>query len=328
MSEITHEKSLEDFASQIEYALKGYSSHHIELSQVDQVILCGLGGSGIGGRITRNYFNSVSPLPVEVYSDYNLPAYACESTLVVLSSYSGETEETLSMFKDAQSRGCYIVCITSGGKLQELAKEENAKTYIVEKGYQPRQALGYSLVYNLLVLAELFDEDLKAELNDVLNIYKDPEHYKGIAAGLLDNLKGSADDKYVVITDNCLEAIGTRFCQQINENAKAEAFINVLPEANHNVFETYYYKLPGNFFFLYPEYNKRVAMRFDFLGDLLEKQGNSVTRLKVKSGSLSDLFKTIYITDWYSVLLSNRRGVDNMTVPNISKLKTYLSEHA
>ena len=110
MSVITHERSLENFKEQFEYAIGHYTSHNKKISNYNNIIIGGLGGSGIGGRIARSYFINEMPVPVEVFSDYHVPAYAGERTLAILCSYSGNTEETLTMFGEAQDRGCDHYC--------------------------------------------------------------------------------------------------------------------------------------------------------------------------------------------------------------------------
>jgi glucose/mannose-6-phosphate isomerase len=325
MAQITHEIALGNFYHQVQYALDNYKSHGLKASQFSNVIIGGLGGSGIGGRIARTYFSDKASLPIEVYSDYQLPAYTSKDTLIILSSYSGLTEETLAMYEHTKKLGCTIVCISSGGTLSEEAKANNLPLYPVEDGYQPRMALGFSLTYNLLILGELFGVNVKPELEKASVIYDQEEKHHQQAKDMLAFFsKEGADNKFVIVSDNATEAIGIRFCQQIQENAKVEAFINVLPEANHNAFETYYGKLPTNFIFMSSNTNDRNNGRFAYLKQLLEKQGNLVYDISLKDASISELFRTIYMTDWFSVDLSEFKGADNMSVPNISGLKTFL----
>ncbi|MDP2176617.1 MAG: bifunctional phosphoglucose/phosphomannose isomerase [Bacteroidota bacterium] len=323
MSEITHELSLENFYYQIQYSLSNYHHHQFRSSSYNNIVIAGLGGSGIGGRIAKTYFIDKSNLPIEVFSDYNLPKYVSSKSLVILCSYSGTTEETISMFHQAKRIGAQLICITSGGELFDLAKENNVPTYVVEKGYQPRMALGFSLTFNLLILGELFGINVNDELIDLSKLYDKKEEYKSIAKGVISNNK-DLNNKFTIVSDNFTEAIGIRFCQQLQENAKTEAFINVLPEANHNVFETYYGKLPSHFIFLNSHTNERNDGRFAYLKKLLESYGNQISDLSLSNGSLYELFKFIYISDWISIYLSNEKGVDNMSVPNIMKLKDFL----
>ncbi len=324
MNPITHESALENFNNQIKYALNHYNKHALKAENFTNIVIAGLGGSGIGGRIAKTYFSAISSLPIEVYSDYNLPHYVSKKSLVILCSYSGLTEETLSMYEQAKAIGCQIICITSGGELLEKTQKDAYNYYVIETGYQPRMALGFSLTYNLLILSELFDLDLIPEIEGLSNIYTNSNEYKSLATEVVAFFEHRLNHKFTIVTDNFTEALGIRFCQQIQENAKSEAFINVLPEANHNVFETYYGELPSNFIFINSNTNDRNNGRFAYLKNMIEKTGNQVFDLSLKNGSLFEVYKLILITDWISIYLSNKKGVDNMSVPNIMGLKNFL----
>ena len=324
MTHITHEIALGNFYHQLNYAITHHKAHGFKASQFSNVIIGGLGGSGIGGRIAKAYFSDKANLPIEVYSDYTLPAYAGKDTLFILSSYSGLTEETLAMYEKAKALGATIICITSGGTLLDWAKDAGNTYYIVEQGYQPRMAIGFSLTYNLLILGELFGIEVLPELHACKAIYDNTSAAQASAKEMLTFFADGMDNKYVIVTDTVTEAVGIRFCQQIQENAKVEAFVNVLPEANHNVFETYYGKLPSNFIFMNSLTNDRNIGRFGYLKQLLEKHGNKVYELQVPGGSILEIYRTIHMNDWFSIFLSDVKGADNMTVPNISGLKNFL----
>src|SRR5687767_14644549 len=122
---ITHQSSLNDFTSQITFVLNTYKNHNLKVTDFSNVVLGGMGGSGIAGQIVKSWFFDKMPVPVETIADYNMPAYANNKTLVILYSYSGGTEETLNLFSEAKEKGCAIICIATGGKLAELAKEND-----------------------------------------------------------------------------------------------------------------------------------------------------------------------------------------------------------
>ncbi len=324
MTQITHEIALGNFYHQVSYALNNHKNHGFKAENFSNIVIGGLGGSGIGGRIAKTYFSDKSSLPIEVYSDYTLPAYVSKKSLIILCSYSGLTEETLAMYEKATEIGAQIICITSGGTLLDWAQNNNNPYYIVEQGYQPRMAIGFSLTYNLLILGELFGINVKPELEGLKAVYENSEAEQLRAKEMLNFFNNSLDNKFVIVADPVSEAIGIRFCQQIQENAKLEAFINVLPEANHNVFETYYGKLPNNFIFMNSQTNNRNIGRFGYLKELLEKQGNAVYELNLNGGTINEIYRTIHMNDWFSIFLSNVKGADNMSVPNISGLKSFL----
>lgn len=326
MEVINHEYSTDHFHQQLDWVLNSYKPHQLKSTDFNNVVIGGLGGSGIGGRITKSALFTASPVPVEVYSEYQLPAYANSKTLVVLSSYSGNTEETLSMFADAKKKGCKIVCITSGGRLQNMAAEEGLICYPIPAGYQPRMALGFSLTTLLLFFSELYNLSLTDALRSASVMLSNNADLKAEAKSITEKWSANPDRKTVIVCDYPFEAVATRFCQQLQENTKVEGFTVVLPEANHNVIETYYGEQDTHFLFLNSGLNPRVNLRFEFLKKLLSSHNAEITEISHSGFNLEAIFKVIHITDWVSIFLSNVRGVNNMEVGNIVKLKAFLDE--
>ncbi|MFT6850764.1 MAG: glucose/mannose-6-phosphate isomerase [Sphingobacteriales bacterium] len=318
--------SLSQFSEQINDRLNGYKPHGIKISEVRNVVICGLGGSGIGGKIVKSYFEDISPIPIVLNSKYDLPHFVDSSTLVVLSSYSGNTEETLAMLASAKEKGAKIIGLTSGGKINEDLPSLSP-VYSAKPGFQPRMALGYSLTNLFLVLGELFSVDLFPELRIAVNNLSNQSRYYDLGMELFKELRGFDYQRFVIISDDKFESISTRFAQQIQENAKLEAFVNVLPEANHNVIETYHSKLPGVFCLLDSKSNKRTSQRFDFVKDLLLKNGNSVVEISVMGIGLSQWLETIYVLDWTSLWLADSLDRESENVPIITALKEYLAAH-
>ena len=314
---------LAKFPDQISYALKNYKAHGLKVENYDNIILSGLGGSGIAGRIAKSVFYKVSSLPIEVISDYELPSYASKRTLAIMSSYSGNTEETLAMYAQAKSQGCTIVAITTGGKLAELAAADNFTIYNAEKGFQPRMALGYSLTFLIQLFGELFgvayQDSLKAVSAEVSNIDK----YIASGQKIFDSIKNNFPNKLVVVADFMSHPVGLRFCQQIQENAKAEAFLHELPECNHNVIESYYGKMDSVFIFLNSGSNARTSLRFEFLSALLKKNGNTLVEMNV-GNTVESMMENIYVLDWLSLIIADSRGVNSSLIENINGLKEFL----
>lgn len=324
---ITHEESLDHFYKQIDYVLESYQPHGLSVSSFNNIIIGGLGGSGIGGRLTRLAFYRQSPVPVEVFNEYALPAYAGKNTLLILCSYSGETEETLAMFNDAVSRGCTVICLASGGTLKELAIKHNFKFYTVDSGYQPRMALGFSFTTLLMVFGELLGINVQPELSEISAMLKIADNqWKQEGQQMADFFADTAANKFVVVCDLPFEAAAIRFCQQVQENAKGEAFISVLPEANHNMIESYYTTSDTNFIFVNSGSNARINARFQFLKSHLNSLNNKIYEFEAGNVGLKSLFHFIHATDWLSIHLSNIKGENNMEVGIISRLKKFLTE--
>jgi glucose/mannose-6-phosphate isomerase len=325
---ITHEESLENFKDQLQYALDNYTSHGIKPEDIDHIVMGGLGGSGIGARFAKNFFYELSDKSIEVVSDYHLPNYIGNRTLLILASYSGETEETLSMLAEGLQANCKIVTISSGGILAEISEENQFKTYAVPEGYQPRMAFGFSSAINFLILADLLGIDnITDEFKHTIKTYENGNDWKESAQRMLNYFDAKVKNKFVIVADRNAEPTATRFAQQIQENAKLEAFVNVLPENNHNVLETYYSALPSNFVLLDGNSNERVTQRFNFLKGVLKENNIPFVTINFDGAVISEIYKTVHILDWFSILLSNKVGADNMQVKNITELKKYLSKN-
>lgn len=320
---VQHE-ALKQFSYQIEFALNNYSAHGMDINKYTNVMIGGLGGSGIGGRITKNIFMNEFPLPIECIADYTLPAYVGKNTLVILGSYSGNTEETLYMFDEVKKRECDMIILTGGGKLGAHATANNIKQYYLEPGFQPRMALGFSLTYLVQIFAEFINKEVATTLKQIATKVKNTTPYEEEMMVAFEALKSKVSNKFIVVTDAYFEATGIRFAQQIQENAKHEAFVSVLPEANHNMIETYYGDLPSLYILINSNSNARVGARFEFLTNLLEVENHKVINMAVNEFNIEAVYEMIHRLDWLSLYVADFRRVDSLNVPNIASLKEYL----
>jgi len=318
-------EALKKFSYQINYAVNNYKPHGLKATDFSNIIIAGLGGSGIGGQIVKAYFLNDMPVPVNCVADYNLPAYANEKTLVIAASYSGNTEETISIFNDAKARGCKILALTTGGKLDELASSNQVHTLKIEGGFQPRMALGFSLTYLVMLMGELIGKEYNEELNNIATTLAETEPYHEEADAMFQEIRSRIKSKFVVLADGPLEPIAIRFAQQIQENSKHECFIHTLPEMNHNVIESYYDTLDSVFFVMNSSQNERVNLRFDFLVGLLEVENHKVLTMQLEQYNLISIYELIHRLDWVSLMVADERRVDSLNVPNIMSLKEYLA---
>ncbi|HEX5316153.1 MAG TPA: bifunctional phosphoglucose/phosphomannose isomerase, partial [Candidatus Kapabacteria bacterium] len=206
------------------------------------IIILGMGGSAIGGDLARCYLADKSTVPIIVNRSYDLPLYAKEGSLVIASSYSGDTEETLSAFEQAVERKLPIVCITTGGKLGFRAKQLGLPVISQPPGFQPRAALAYSFVPVLLLLEKLGSAGEAVNLEraaTILVMLAERYGYAHLEDGnAAFKLAGEIAHRIPVIyAPSDFEAVALRWRGQIQENAKHVAFTNVLPEMNHNELE-------------------------------------------------------------------------------------------
>jgi glucose/mannose-6-phosphate isomerase len=319
-------EALSAFSDQIKDRLAEYVPHNLNYKDFNNVVLCGLGGSGIGGRIAKSYFSDKASLPIEVVSKYTLPKFVNEKSLVILGSYSGNTEETLSMLIEAEKRICKTIILTSGGELLKIGTEKEIPVYLSKPALQPRMALGYSLTNLLLILEEFFQISLKGELLKGSNKVADFNFFIDLGKALFEKTKTGLKSSFVIISDDLYEPIATRFAQQIQENAKLEAFVNVLPEANHNVIETYHSKSPNTYFLLNSGANQRTTHRFSFVKNLLWENGNTVVEIPTSGVSLTNWLELIFTLDWTSLWMADSLSRESESVPIIKELKEYLAD--
>lgn len=324
---ITHETSLDNFTEQFDFVIKNYKSHEMNVNQFDNIIMGGLGGSGIGAVLAKNWFFDKCPVPIETVADYHLPKFASSKTLVILNSYSGNTEETLQLFEEANQLECSIIVLTGGGKLKELAIQNNLKIYDLKSGYQPRMTVGQGLGFISMIFGELLGNNYKPLIQGIRDYFEENrDRQKQSGVQIFNFFKNTIRKKFVIVADREYAPVAVRFSQQLQENSKLEGFVNVLPEANHNAIESYTDRLDTNFIMLYSNQNPRVAARFDFLISHLELDNNIILPMQIPEYSLQAIFDIIYRLDWVSILLAKELGSDLMNVPIIMNLKGFLSD--
>jgi glucose/mannose-6-phosphate isomerase len=171
-------EQLSTFNKQMEYAMANYQSHGKKIGQFKNIVISGWGGSGITGKFIKSYYLDKINIPVETVSDYQLPKFVNADTLVILCSYSGNTEETLSAYHDAKAKGANCLTVSVGGKMSDLAAADGLITYRAEGGYQPRVAFGYPITYVFLIFAELLGQDIQSELKEVIEHVSNVEQFK------------------------------------------------------------------------------------------------------------------------------------------------------
>jgi glucose/mannose-6-phosphate isomerase len=211
-----------------------FNPAHLGAADIQHCIITGLGGSGIGGTIVSEIVAAECKVPVLVNKDYFLPSFVNEKTLVIVSSYSGNTEETLQAFDAALKAKAKIVCVTSGGLVAELAGKNNCDLVLIPPGMPPRSCLGYSLtqLFYILNKAGLIGSAFTKQLQDAIDrITSASEAIRKEAKQLAESLYRKIPVIYAVDGYN---GVATRFRQQINENSKMLCWHHILPEMNHN----------------------------------------------------------------------------------------------
>jgi glucose/mannose-6-phosphate isomerase len=303
------------------------------------VAVCGMGGSAIGADLVLACLPELS-VPAIVVRGYALPEWVGPETLVVVVSYSGETEEALSCAAQARSRGCVPVCVSSGGSLAAFAEAEGLPLVIVPGGSQPRAAVGF-LSMPLLATLEASglchehasEVDSAATQLEADNAILDPgapdegNPAKALARRLEKRLA-------VVYGAGPTGPVARRWKGQINENAKAPAFFNELPELDHNELMGWT-SLPHVTsstvaLFLHDESEEeRLTRRAELTSREYEALGVA-TELVAASGSsrLARLFSLVQLGDYMSCYLALLYGVDPTPVDAIQAFKASLAGDA
>ena len=208
---------------------------------ISQVLVTGMGGSAIGGELLSAYLAPICPVPITVHRNYWLPAWARGSdTLVVASSHSGNTEETLSAFNQAVDRECRVLAVTTGGKLEGAAREAGAEVWRFNHQGQPRAAVGYSFGLLLAALTRLsLATNPESELQEAIQAMRAQQAALRADVPVVDNpakrMAGQLMGRWVAVFGaDVLEPVAHRWKTQINELAKAWGQFGALPEADHN----------------------------------------------------------------------------------------------
>jgi glucose/mannose-6-phosphate isomerase len=333
-------KVISAFPHQVRDAVSIGTNAALKLSVrgIRHIVLTGMGGSAIGGDLLRSYLSDTLTVPLSVNRQYLLPAFVDHSTLVIVSSYSGNTEETLSAYRDAAKKRARILCITSGGEVARRAIRRGDPLIRIPGGYAPRAALGYSFFPLLLGLTRLgFVSSRSNNINETMRllesrsaVFSDPSHPDNRPLAVAERLHGSLPIIYA--GGDRLDALVVRWRGQINENAKQLAYGNVFPEMNHNELVGWQ-ELPdllrkAAVVFLrdkgvHPRNQRREELTLQLVG---ERAKNTVEVWSEGRSLLARLFSLVYFGDWVSFYLAILNGVDPEPVRVIDLLKSELGK--
>jgi glucose/mannose-6-phosphate isomerase len=320
---------------QIQYSWnKELSLSQINTNKITNIVVTGLGGSSMGGELLSNFLKDELKVPYFVNRNYELPLLVNENSLVIASSYSGNTEETINALKEASLRKAQVVCITTGGEVEKICKREKIPYFELQRGFQPRFALWGNffallkiieslkfvasqgkIVLSIIELLKSKGEELSKEANKALEI--------------AEKLNGYIPVIYSV--SDFTSSVGTRFKCQVNENSKLHAFCNLFPEMNHNeiigwetVSEA---QIKCKAVFIYDDsYNSRIKKRFEIVSDLIKQSGTEVITLKSDQAEYKlRLMDLIFLGDFISYYLAVIRRYDPSTIKNINYLKEKLA---
>lgn len=304
---------------------------------INNVVILGMGGSAIGGNLAKSLYEDELGVPVAVNSDYGIPGYVRENTLVIASSYSGNTEESLMGYAAAQARGARIVVISTGGELAHRAQAAGHPWIKIPGGIQPRAAIGYSLfplivLFNRLGLISHVDDAI-GEALQVLEAQRDQLNHKiPFEHNAAKQLAFACAGKIPLVygSGGWLGVAAYRWKCQVNENSKALCFWNTFPELNHN--ETVGWEYPEltkevhTVILRDPAVNPRIQKRVDVTKAIMADHVAGQTEVWAAGDTkLARLMSLIYPGDFVSLYLAILYGTDPTPVKMIDLLKSELA---
>jgi glucose/mannose-6-phosphate isomerase len=308
---------------------------NLSAKTISNIILAGMGGSAIGGEIIRSLVKREFKIFFEIHRNYGLPAFADDSSLVICSSYSGNTEETLSAFAAAIDRKCRILCITTGGELLERARQHGLPAIVIPSGLMPREALGYSVAPLLVVFGKIgLCRDYKTDLKDCAGFLQDRiDKYafkarENKAYDLADKLKSRI--AVIYSGPDYLDAVALRIKGQISENGKQLAFCNIFPEFNHNELVGWELapRISDKFVVMILRDSgdhDRIARRMDIVEEILKQKNVEVVELWAEGDSmLTRMFSLIQLGDYMSYYLALVNELDPTPIALIDDMKNKL----
>lgn len=312
---------------------------NVDFAKPNNIIIAGLGGSGIGGDLFKDWAKNQLSIPIEISREYHLPVYADNKTLVLITSYSGDTEETLSTFLDALRRECMIYCITSGGAIKKYAERYKVPHFLVPGGMPPRAALPYMLV-SLLVLMEKIgvvkgaSSELKEAIEIIQKISGDNTIEKRTSINFAKKVAQSIGNTTPIIYGfDFYGSVAQRIKQQFNENSKSVAKWEYFPELDHNEIVGWesgdeYTKRFSVIFLRDNQTHLEIESRIETTKAIIEEAGLKVFDLKAQGRSrLARMISAIVIGDFISVYLAVLRGVDPTPVKSVDILKEALKKN-
>jgi glucose/mannose-6-phosphate isomerase len=307
-----------------------------EYARARNIVILGMGGSAIGGDLVRSLMDYEATIPVIVSRDYRPPGFTGTDTLVIASSYSGGTEETLSATRVALDRRAKVVAVTTGGPMADMVGAQGMPVLRFEYASQPRAALGFSFALLLGLMAKLgYLSQADVDMSGAIAMAKSLASSMGPAMPLDSNPAKQLATRLhgklpVVYGAGILSEVARRWKGQFNENSKSWAYFEQLPELNHNAVVGYEYppELAAQIHVVIlssSTYHVRVAERVRITSEILDKRGVSHETVEAEGVTpLAQMVNAILTGDYASYYLATLNGTDPTPVSTIDFLKDQL----
>lgn len=302
-----------------------------QYAEIDSIVMCGMGGSGLGARVIESAYAEALTVPIVRVNEYHLPGFVSPRTLVICSSYSGNTEETVANFDVGVTKGAKMMVIGTGGKLIDMAASANVPYYKIDPTFnpsnQPRMAIGYSIVGQLGLVAKTGVIALtQGEVAECVSTMEavNVESAKDLARTLLGK---------IVIFVSAQHLVGAVhvFNNQLNENAKSLSFDVAIPELNHHLLEglTNPPEVKDRLLFVFVEsalYSTQIVKRFAITKKIVEKNNIATCSISLTSDTvLNQVFELVQKGAYSSFYASMLYGIDPAPIPWVDYFKQALS---
>jgi len=311
-------------------------------SKAENIIFCGMGGSNLASELLKRVYGAKIKVPMVLVRSYNLPVFANKNSLIIIDSYSGNTEETVNCLNQAIKLKAKIICISSGGKIEQLAKRNKLVHFKLNPAYnpsgQPRYDIGSQLgttlvIFNKLKLISITDKEISevaAKLIELgINISPSAKLRLNFAKQMAQRLEGN---NLYIISSEYLSANAHILSNQINESAKQIASPYKIPELNHHFLEALTYpkriiKDSSFIFLISMDFSERIMKRFITTKKILDQKGIANYTITAKTqGALNQALEILAIGSWVSFYLAMANNVDPAEIPWVNYFKQELDK--
>ena len=332
---------IDNLPDQLGYAYQLGLKHQLpDWTGFKYVVIAGMGSSASGADLLASYCASLSPIPVSVHRNYNLPLFARgEETLVICSSYTGDTEEPLSSFEAARKAGCRLIAVTTGGEIAKRAKENNIPLWTFDHAGQPNAAIGFSFGLLLAMLQRLgIIPDQKEAVEDAIASMKRSQGYLKAdviaAKNPAKRYAGQLMGRWITIMgSDRMAPVARRWKQQLNELAKAGANFEFLPEADHNTLVgTMNHQETLNahtivLFLTADSDRSRNKLRSDMTRQAFMLEGLNTDSVSARGDTpLAQMWTTVLFGDYMAYYLAMAYGVDPTPIQALIEFKKAMAE--
>lgn len=300
-----------------------------------EVVFCGVGGSAIGGELLHAWLTNTCEIPCEVIRDYSLPTHVCKDSLVMVCSYSGNTEETLSMFEDARRKRSKVLAVTSGGQLAKMCESASVPFVRVPTGMMPRASIGYIFGGMLGALERSGIVTVDRQIEEAIRVMGKTSSYCKLSVHTPDNpAKMLAHEMYshlpVIVGYGLSRPVAKRWADQLSENSKSLAFSLELPELDHNAIvglvRDQRSKGMACVFLQHDPVGKQMAARVNATKEVIARVAPVYSTDALGLSPLAKMFSLIMMGDYVSVYLAVLRNEDPSENEVIEELKAVLSK--